>query len=557
MLPERTGRARLGSRFGPRSGLQFGPSRVVLARTARRAARSGALWGLVFAFYVISTESGYAATYGTPASRAKLAVSLGANAGLSALIGRAHQLDTVAGWTAWRAVGVLTLVGAVWGLLLATRLLRGEEDAGRWELYLAGQTTRGGAAANAVAGLGAGLAALFGVTALAAVADGRTAKVGFSVSASLFLSVALVAGAAVFLAVGVLVSQLAATRRQANGIGAGVLGAAFLLRMVADASSGLDWLRWLSPLGWPEELRPLIGSRPLALAPVAGFAFVVVLGALAIAGRRDLGASALLDRESRPPRTRLLRSPTGLALRLGIGVGLGWAAGLAVLGLVLGLVAQSAATAISGSASVERAIARLGGYRGGAASYLGVAFLTAAALVAFAAAGQVAATRSEEADGHVDHLLVRPVDRRAWLAGRLAVAGGLLVVISVVAGLAAWVGAASQHSGVSLGSLVEAGLNIAAPALFVLGAGFLVYGFSPRVAVATTYAVVSWSFLVEFVGSVVKSNRWLLDSSVFAHITPAPAADPNWAAVGWLVGLGAMGAAAGIAGWRRRDVATA
>ncbi len=36
----------------------------------------------------------------------------------------------------------LMVLGAVWGLLTATRLLRGEEDAGRWELLLAGQTTR-------------------------------------------------------------------------------------------------------------------------------------------------------------------------------------------------------------------------------------------------------------------------------------------------------------------------------------------------------------------------------------------------------------------------------
>ena len=48
------------------------------------------------------------------------------------------------------------LLGAVWGLLTSTRLLRGEEDGGRWELLLAGRTTRRRAAAQALAGLGAG-----------------------------------------------------------------------------------------------------------------------------------------------------------------------------------------------------------------------------------------------------------------------------------------------------------------------------------------------------------------------------------------------------------------
>ena len=45
------------------------------------------------------------------------------------------------------------MLGAVWALLVATRLTRGEEDAGRWELLLAGGTTRGRALSLVMAGL--------------------------------------------------------------------------------------------------------------------------------------------------------------------------------------------------------------------------------------------------------------------------------------------------------------------------------------------------------------------------------------------------------------------
>ena len=115
---------------------------VIAVQTARRAIRSGALWGAIFGLYVYASAAGYAATYPSLAARRRLATSLGANAGLATLLGPARRLDTVAGFTAWRTMGVLTLVGAIWGLLLATRMLRGEEDAGRWELFLSGQTTR-------------------------------------------------------------------------------------------------------------------------------------------------------------------------------------------------------------------------------------------------------------------------------------------------------------------------------------------------------------------------------------------------------------------------------
>ena len=54
-----------------------------------------------------------------------------------------------------------------------------------------------------------------------------------------------------------------------------MLGALFLLRMVADGSSGLGWLRWLTPFGWLEELRPFADNRVLPLLLLAGLAVAV------------------------------------------------------------------------------------------------------------------------------------------------------------------------------------------------------------------------------------------------------------------------------------------
>jgi len=142
------------------------PSTVMARLTAKKAVRSGALWGCFFGICVASSALTYLSSYKTPAAREKLVASFGSNTALASLFGPAHQLQTVAGFTAYKVLGFLSIVGAVWGLLAGTRLLRGEEDAGRWELLLAGQTTRRGAAAQALAGLSAGVAALFAVTAL-------------------------------------------------------------------------------------------------------------------------------------------------------------------------------------------------------------------------------------------------------------------------------------------------------------------------------------------------------------------------------------------------------
>jgi ABC-2 type transport system permease protein len=231
-----------------------------------------------------------------------------------------------------------------------------------------------------------------------------------------------------------------------------------------------------------------------------------------------------------------------------------WVAALIVTGLVFGLVAQAAGSALQGAAGLEEAIQRLGATTAGAAAYLGFVFVIAAGLMAIAVAGQIAAIRNEEADGHLDNLLVRPVARWQWLAVRLGVGLGLVVAASVLAGLAAWAGAASQHADIELGELLKAGLNVIPPAVFVLGIGGLAFGVWPRGSIGVAYGLVVWSFLVETIASVFDSNHWLRDTSPLLHITPVPAANPNWTAAAWLFGLGLLAALAGIGAFGRRDL---
>jgi ABC-2 type transport system permease protein len=209
---------------------------------------------------------------------------------------------------------------------------------------------------------------------------------------------------------------------------------------------------------------------------------------------------------------------------------------------------------VRGAEGIEQAIERLGATTSGAAAYLGFVFVIAAGLVAIAVAGQITAARNEEATGHLDNLLVRPVARWRWLVVRLTVAIGLVVSASVLAGLAAWIGAVSQHADVGLSDLLGAGLNVVPPAVFILGVGGLAFGVWPRGAIGVIYGFVVWSFIVETIAAAFDSNHWLRDTSPFLHIAPVPAADPNWTAAFWLVALGLAAAAGGVAAFSHRDL---
>ena len=537
--------------FRVRVGVGRSPRAVVAGLTARRAARSGVIWGYIFGAAIASSAISYTRLYKTPAEREALAHAYGPDKATSALFGPAPHLQTVAGFTVFKISMTLIILGAVWGLLTSTRLLRGEEENGRWELLLAGQTTRRGATTQAFLGLGAGAFTLWALTALITVIAGLDSKVHITPGPALYFALAMVATAIMFLAVGALTSQLAATRRQAASYAAMFLGLAYGVRLIADAGVGLHGLIWASPLGWVEELQPLTSPHPFALLPIFVLTGLAVIAAVHLAGSRDVGASVVPDRARSNPHLRLLYGPTGVAIRMLRPTVIGWWVAIAISGLLYGLIAKSAGATISGS-SVQQVFSKLGARGTGADAVLGVCFLILAVMVAFVAAGQLTAARSEESEGRLDNFLVRPVARSSWLVGRLLVAAAVLVVSGVTGGVFAWLGAASQHAGVRFTTLLDAGLNLLPPAIATLGFGVLVFGIWPRIMSIAVYALLGWSLLIVIIGGIGATSHWILDTSVFHQMASAPAVSPQWEANGVMIGVGVASAAVGgLAFWRR------
>ena len=546
-------RAELAMRARRHALVGRSPRTVVASATAWKAVRSGAIWGYIFGAAIASSAISYTTIYKTQAQRDALAAAFGSNKATSALFGPAPDLQTVAGFTAFKISMTLMILGAIWGLLTSTRLLRGEEDSGRWELLLTGQTTRRDAAVQALSGLGAGVFALWALAAVITVVVGLDSKVGIAAGPALYFSLAMVATAAMFLAVGALTSQLGATRRQAASYAAVFLGVAYAVRMIADAGVGLHGLIWASPLGWVEELRPLTSPQPLVLLPIIAFTAVVGVVAVRLAGSRDVGTSVVADRATTQPELRLLSGPTGLALRIVRPTVIGWWVAIAVSGLLYGLIAKSAGGTISGS-SVSKVFSKLGARGTGADAVLGVCFLIMAVLVAFVGAGQLTAARSEESGGRLDHVLARPVSRTSWLGGRLVVAVAVLLISGMVAGTFAWLGAATQHAGVSFATLLDAGVNVVPPALAIAGIGVLAFGLRPRGMSIVLYTLLGWSLLIVIVGGIGAVSHWVLDTSVFHQMASVPAVSPNWEANGVMTAIGVAGAVVGGVAFRRRDL---
>ncbi len=525
-------------------------ARVALARRAFMDARVRTIaFAYLFAIYGYVQAAGYASTYPTIASRTAFAHSFANNAALRLFYGEPHDLLTVSGYTAWRVGGTLTIVAAVFGVLAAVRALRAEEDTGRAELVLAAAISRDALQVSAIVAIAAGIAALWLASWLGFLVGGLDA------GGAAYLALSIVSVIPFFVGVGAITSQLAPRKRIATGSGCVIVAVALLLRAIADTSSGAGWVRWISPLGWAEEMRPYAGARPFALLIPLALGALLAVWAARIAKRRDLGTGVLPSRDSAEPKLGLLSSPTAQALRSERGTILAWVLAAGAFAYILGVVSNSIKGA-GVSKQLNHTLERLGvGSIITPKGYLGFVFLVFVLVVGLFAVSQVGAARGEEADKQLETLLALPLGRTRWLVGRLALALAAAAAISLASSMLAWLGAISQgvHH-LSAATMLLAGVNCLPVTVLTLGAAALLYALVPRASVAIAYALVAIAYLWDLVGSLVQAPHWVLEATPYAHVGLVPAAPFRIGAALLMAAIGVALAVLAMALFARRDL---
>jgi len=537
-----------GAAYAPVDG-GFSRARALARRAFRDARTRTVAFAYLFLIYAYIQPAGFAHAYPTLTDRLAFARSFASNDALRLFYGYPYDPVTVGGYSAWRVGGTLAIAAAIFGIFAAVRALRGEEDTGRMELVLAGALTRRTAYLAAMSAIAAGVLLLWLAETVGFVFG------GLPTGGSAYLALATASVIPVYVGVGALVSQLAPTRRMALELGNAVVGLSLLLRVVADTSSGAGWLRWLTPLGWAEELRPFTSSQqPLALLlPLAASALLLAVAAKIYAGR-DVGTGVLPAREHASPRLRLLSSPLAQGLRSERGTLLAWLLSVGGFAFILGAVSTSISSA-DVSASMEREIAKLGG--GSITTptgYMAFVFVFFILVVSLFACAQIAGARHEEADERLETLLALPVSRRGWLGGRLALAAGAALALALAAGFFSWAGAASQGSDISLARMLEAGANCMPVTLLFLGIAALLFALVPRASGGIAYGAVTVAFLWQLTGALLSVPQWALELTPFAHVGLVPAQPFRAGAAVIMLAIAVISALAAIWIFQRRDL---
>jgi ABC-2 type transport system permease protein len=524
------------------------PGRAV-TRLAVRQIRRGALLvtGLTTGMTAL-VVAGYAQVMADPAAAGSLQ-ALAGNPAIRTLFGAPVGLDTAGGFTVWRVGAVVAIALGVWSILTTTRITRGEEDTGRWDVLLSGRLRLRDTVMRHLAAVMV-VSAATATTVTAVLLTAGTPPAG-----------AIIHGAGTgllgmfFAAVAALTAQIFPARGPATGVAVAVLGVGLLARMIGDGITTLGWLHWLSPFGLLTRSGPYVHNRSLPLLLLAAGTVLVSAAAAAAAGRRDVQGGLLPAAGGRRPRTRLLASVETFAVRRVLRPLIGWMIGIGAYYLLIGLTAVSVTDFLRGNPALAGEAAQagftgLGSIPGFTATLFAILAMPVAGFTTVRMTGYLAA----ELDRRMIMLISRPVTRNRLLGAEIAVTAAAAAALVTGAGLLTWTGVAAMGGELALTAAMHGAWNVLPIVLLSLGAAVFAVGWAPRWTGVLGGLPGIGGFLLLVVAESIAAPHWVRDLSPFAHLAPVPLTGPDVTASAIMLATGTALAVAGLAGYRRRDL---
>lgn len=537
--------------------VKFSPAKALQWLGVRQTIRGAIVIGLLAGIILGMQGYLYVQLYPDPVSQRAFAETLSLAPQLGFLYGDADNLyHGPNGYMVYRAAQTLAVIMSVWGLLVATRLLRGSEEEGRWEVVRSGAITARRAQSLVMAGFIYSWLVAFAIGTIIVMSIGRAPELQLTAGAAILTMLSVFLPALFWAAVGMLTSQLSVTRRKAVFYGIVPLVVFYLLRGLGNTDPSFAWLLAWSPSGWTDLVSPIFETNPTWLLAFVG-GVLLFSGAATLLATRDLGSSVVPERQKVRSFPYLLGNAWQLAYRLNIGVFMAWLFGtLLMTGLVASII-DVASEATRESPQLAAAIQALADNRESLEiAYLSAGFVFVAMVLMLYATTLLGSIRGDEAKQYLDTILAQPQSRVGWLIGRLILGVLLCLKIALLAGLVTYAFATSKGLDLDLMKVLADSFAILGTIIFLLGFGALFYGFLPRLTVASMAIVIGWSFIIDILRAVVDIGDILLHSSLFHYVNFNLADWPDWQTFAWLAGLGVIMAAIGIWAFTNRDIVT-
>ena len=506
------------------------------------------LWPLVGV-----TAPSYESVYPSLATRTVLIEQMRKSPGTRLLYGYVPLPGRLGQLLQWETGTFLLVCTALMAILLTCRVLRADEDEGLVEVLRATGAGRSVPFLVPVALIWVVVVALSaGVGGLLTWQTGSIEELTVSGAWALAGTICVTGWA--FSAIAAVACQLGRQVGQARGLSMLVLALAFTIRVSADQISDgtdSDWLRWPTPLGWRDLVRPYTDDRFAVLLACCAIAIAVMLSAAVLAARREYLDGYLPDRSSSRRRWRV-RGHMDLLGRLSWRSLVGWALASTALALLYGSVSGSIKDLLAPGSPTASWVGKMA-VGSPVEQFMSLMTVVTTLLVAVAAVRRVNGLAGLERAGLVEVELAVGVSRgRVLLSQVLCALIESIVLLLVSATVLAATTATQLTDDHAVARSFVFTVSQLPGMVAAIGIATALVGLAPKLA-GLSWAAVTWSAFAQFFGGLVELKDWAKDLSVLGHHLDV-VGTPDWKplAVQALVGL--IGIMTGLVAYARRDL---
>ena len=499
------------------------------------------------------TAPSYESVYPSLATRTVLIEQMRKSPGTQLLYGYVPMPGRLGQLLQWETGTFLLVCTSLMAILLTCRMLRGDEDEGLIEVLRS-------------TGTGRAVPLVVPVTVVWMVIGGLSAGVGgiltwqtrsieeLTVSGAWALAGTICVTGWAFSAVAAVASQLGRQVGQARSLSMIVLALAFVMRVSADQlsdGSRSDWLRWMTPLGWRDLVRPYTDDRFTVLAVCCTVAIALALSAVVLAARREYLDGSLPDRSSSRRRWRI-RGHMDLLARLSRRGVLGWALASTGLAALYGSVSGSVNDLLAPDSPTASYVGKMAS--GSAVEqFMSLLTVVTVLLVAVAAVRRMNRLAGLEHAGLVEVELATGVSRsRLFLSQVLSALLESIVLLLVSATVLAATTATQLTDDHAVARSFVFTVSQLPGMVAAVGIAAALVGMAPKLT-GMSWAVVAWSAFAQFFGGLVELKDWTKDLSVLGHHLDI-VGSPDWKPLAVQTAVGIVGVAIGVVAYTRRDL---
>lgn len=505
----------------------------IFLKTLRDYRLSILLWGLALAALMAATAKSYPTFFIEGQNKAAQIADLQKLANsFSFLTGPATDLNILGGFVTWRLMNTLGVLVSIFGLLMGSALIRGEEEKGTLDVLLSTPHSRPAVLLQKWAAM---FVAIMGIMALSWVGLVASAKSipGYDLDAGAAGLAHLNLGLLAFFygTLALCLGQVFISRKAAAGWTGGVLAATFLLNSLGQSASSLNWMQYASPFYYYSQSRPLSPSVGMSWGGVGVLLIItlpLLIAALAMYLRRDhnnvfrfSGAGQVVRPrragEIAEPKSPWLANSFMFSFRANLTGILIWSFLVSVYALIIVSVSNTIKDDYLKIISENELYKNFGfGRVNNNETLLELTFFVIIGVIYAAyAIIQVLGWNSEETEGRLELVLSTPQPRWQLLAVRFAATILASGIMTLITGLVFALGTVIFGVAINGGNLAAAFFGLWVICIIVAAAGFGLAAVGPRWAITVLSTLVVVSFLADLLASLFKLPDWVSKLSIF------------------------------------------